>query len=135
MAKCRTFLLVSTLLLLGCAHGAADRPSPFAPARDGVRSAMSADVRVEVRNEHLLPMRVWAEWPGLRRFLGDVAPGSATIFLVPRDLVERLGPLRLHADPTGSVDEALSDPIDVAWGTRVEWRLRRVLANSRVRVM
>ena len=45
------------------------------------------------------------------------------------------GDLAISGHRIVAVDEALSDPIDVAWGTRVEWRLRKILANSRVRVM
>ncbi|HSG08757.1 MAG TPA: hypothetical protein VLA36_10400 [Longimicrobiales bacterium] len=80
-------------------------------------------------------MRVWVEWPGMRRFLGDVAPGGAATFQVPAEIRGTRGRLRLYADPTGSIDDVMSDPIEVGDGRRIEWRLRKVLANSRVRVM
>jgi hypothetical protein len=80
-------------------------------------------------------MRVWVEWPGMRRFLGDVAPGAAATFQVPAEIGRTRGRLRLYADPTGSIDDVMSDPIDVGDVHRIEWRLRKVLASSRARVM
>jgi len=126
-----SFLVVA--FLWGCAPGFRTT-SPF----DGIVTRADPqvlDLPIEVSNDHWLPMRIWVEWPGMSRFLGDVAPGTTATYQVPRELVRRFGPLRLHADPTGSIDEVLSAPLDLAHGSRVQWRLRKVLSNSRARVM
>ena len=90
---------------------------------------------VVVYNNHWLPMRVWVVWPDHNYFLGDVAPGARDTFTVPGYLVARAATLRLFADPTGSIDQALSEPIDVRHGHRIEWQLQKVLASSRARIM
>ena len=90
---------------------------------------------IVVSNDHWLPMRVWVEWPDRDYFLGSVEPGSRSTFMVPGHLVARFESLRLFADPRGSIDQVLSDPIDVTKGHRIEWQLKKVLGSSRARIM
>lgn len=122
-------------LVAGCATGRHTIPDPFGGVARETTGLAAAEVSVVIRNDHWLPIRVWVEWPGSTRFLGDVPAGSSVLYQVPGDLVVRHGPFRLRADPTGSADEARSEPIDLRAGHRVEWRVLKVLANSRVRVM
>lgn len=81
-------------------------------------------------------MRIWVHWPGMRRFLGDVAPGETAVIDVPGDLVQRFETLQLRAQPSGSAEYMTTSPLDVRTdGHHIEWRLRRVLANSRARII
>lgn len=133
----RSFLSVSLALVVlaaGCAPVVNGAPSPFDDAASR-RETTAMDVMVEVRNQHWLPMRVWVEWPTMARFLGDVAPGGSAAFSVPGYLVQRMGGMRLHAETRGSIDEVLTEPIDMGGGRRVEWTLRKVLGNSRPRII
>lgn len=126
--------LALLLFVSACVPAMRAGPSPFdeTPAS----SAQSlVDMSIVVTNNHWLPMRVWVEWPDRDYFLGDVEPGGRSTFTVPGHLVARSATLRLYADPTGSIDYVLSDPIDVTTGHRIEWQLQKVLASSRARVM
>ena len=120
---------------LSCASPSQFAHSPFEGPSAAPAMPAAATLSVVVSNEHWLSMQVWVYWPGMRRFLGDVAPGSSTTFQVPGDLVRRFESLRLYADPTGSAEDVLTDPLDVRGGRRIEWRLRKMLLNSHARVI
>jgi hypothetical protein len=109
-------------------------PSPY-DGRAAPPVAAATDLTVEIENDHWLQMRVWVEWPGVRHFLGDVNPGTRDAFHVPAYLIQRLGDPSLYAECMGSIDEVHTDPIHLGYGHRVEWRLKKVLENSRPRVM
>lgn len=130
----RTLGLVSLTLVAACAHQPRSAPSP---SGDGIKQDQGAplQLRVEVRNEHWLPMHLWVEWPHMRHFLGDVAAGGVAVFEIPGDLVTHHGSFRLFADASGSIDHVLTAPIDLRGSHRVDLVLRKVLANSRTRVM
>jgi hypothetical protein len=78
---------------------------------------------------------VWLERPDGRFFVGEVGPGEVDTFLVPGYLVTGLETLRLFAGATGTVDEVVSDPLDLRRGRHIDFRLRRVLLSSRARIM
>lgn len=123
-------------LLLACtvACAPAAGPSPY-DALDAERASFQApDLAIEVRNDHWRTMTVWVHWPGTRHFLGDAEPGTITTFRVTADLVRRFETLQLYARPSGSGDEVVTKPIEVRRGHRIEWRLSKVLTNSRMRV-
>ena len=135
MARATTGLTLAILAsTAACMPVGRAGPSRFdsapAPSRRDV-----VEMSVVVYNNHWLPMRVWVVWPDHNYFLGDVAPGVRDTFTVPGYLVARAATLRLFADPTGSIDQALSEPIDVRHGHRIEWQLQKVLASSRARIM
>lgn len=130
---CRITFTIVALLASGACSAVAIA-DPFAAPRGG-SSTDVVDMPVVVFNNHWLPMRVWVEWPDRNYFLGDVEPGARGTFSVPGYLVARSKTLRLLADPTGSVDQVLSDPIEVKRGHRIEWQLQKVLASSRARIM
>jgi len=133
-ASPRAPVLALLVLSTACVPVGRAGPSPF----DGPRTPSrldDAEMSVVVVNNHWLPMRVWVEWPDRDYFLGDVEPGGRSTFTIPGHLVARSATLRLYADPTGSIDYVLSDPIDVTTGHRIEWQLQKVLASSRARVM
>jgi len=93
------------------------------------------DVSIDVTNDYWLPIRVWVDWPDGRYFLGDVEPGRTNAFRLPGYLAERSETMRLFGDAVGSVDQILSDPLDVRTGRHIEWRLHRVLSFSRAHIM
>jgi len=125
-----TLLLVTSACLPTMRAG----PSPFDEAPAPSANDL-IDMSIIVTNNHWLPMRVWVEWPDRDYFLGDVEPGARGTFTVPGYLIGRSETLRLFADPTGSIDQVLSDPIDVTRGHRIEWQLQKVLGSSRARIM
>jgi hypothetical protein len=130
----RVLLLPLVALTAACVPTMRAGPSPFDEAPAPTANDL-LDMSVIVTNNHWLPMRVWVEWPDRDYFLGDVEPGSRGTFTVPGYLVARSETLRLFADPTGSIDQVLSDPIDVTRGHRIEWQLQKVLSSSRARIM
>jgi len=127
-------LLPLVALTTACVPAMRAGPSPFDDAPASAANDV-LDMSVIVTNNHWLPMRVWVEWPDRNYFLGDVEPGSRGTFMVPGYLIGRSETLRLFADPTGSIDQVLSDPIDVTRGHRIEWQLQKVLSSSRARIM
>lgn len=132
--QARVFCLIILALGVGCVPPGQVGTSPFERRSDSWHER-DADLFIVVRNEHWRPMRVWVDWPGWHHFLGDVAAGEVATFRLPASLARRQPSLRLYADPTGSTDEVRSEAIDVSRGHRIEWRLRKVLADSRAIVM
>jgi hypothetical protein len=126
--------LAALVLSTACASPRRVGTSPFERPSTSWR-AQNDDLVIVVQNEHWRSMRVWVDWPGCHEFLGDVAAGSTATFQLPAPLARRYPSLKLYADPSGSTDEVRSEAIDVTWGHRIEWRLHKVLANSRARIM
>ena len=134
MVRLPVVCLALSVLALSCVPLGRSGPSPF-ERRSSDAAFSAADVMVEVQNQHWLEMRVWVEWPGARHLLGNVEPGGSAVFQVPGQLMRRPAEPRLYAESVGSIDEVHTGPIDLTAGHRIEWRLKRVLANSRPRVM
>jgi hypothetical protein len=132
--QARAIGLAALVLSVGCATPGRMGTSPFERLSTSWR-AQNDDLVIVVQNEHWRPMRVWVDWPGYHEFLGDVAAGSTARFRLPAPMARRYASLRLYADPDGSTDEVRSDAIDVTRGHRIEWRLRKALANSRATIM
>lgn len=110
-------LLVLALTLTGCATGGGSAPS----TSDG-----SYPVTVRVENNRWFDMRVFVEGgTGVQQPLGIVAGQSRAAFVLPRHLVDSGAELRLVADPSGSTQRSISDPLDLAGTRNVEWILRR----------
>jgi hypothetical protein len=126
--------LAALALVAGCASHPQHSSSPFRDRAPQVRP-IAMELRVEVLNEHWLPIRVWAEWPQISHFLGDVSPGGISVFSFPGTLVEQHGDVRLLAAPSGSADQVLTEPIECHRGRRIVFTVRKLMANSRTRVM
>jgi hypothetical protein len=84
-------VLVAGLLLSlsACSHGTGDVEP------DNRR------VTIEVRNQHALPMEIYALGAGSFQRLGLVHPGLDNTFYVPRNLIGS-GSVRLEARPSGN---------------------------------
>ena len=113
------WLLVPWLLLTACAHGGAgDEPRPA-----------DSPVRVEVTNNHALPIEIEATGSGARQRLGTVHPGMASHFVVPQNLIGG-GGVELLAHPNASRELFSSGPLLLAPGTIVEFIIAPQLFNS-----
>lgn len=134
--KLRALLLVASVPLVTLACASSPRPfSADGPTARGERSTSGANLFIEVRNGYYLPVRVFVDWPGSRRFIGDVQAGSVQRFALPAELVRQHPTLRLYADPEGSIDSARTGPLKVHPGNYVSWTLNKVLDSSRAYVM
>lgn len=122
--KPRHTLLALAVLIAGCATSG----GPLPTERDGT------DLLVEVRNDHWLPMRVWALWDdNTRIYLGQVYPEGHYLYRIPSSTLEFRGDCRLLAEAMGNADEVTTDPID--WTAhRVRWHLEKQLLSSRPHV-
>lgn len=128
MTRVLTLVLLA-LTLSGCALPSQGRAYPRATAQQS-----AADPVLEVRNDHLLPIRVFTFWSGSRYFLGEVPPDRTTRFRIPRELVTA-GQLQFLVDPIGSADEYTTDPVEVGDIRHIRWHVRTYLRGSRLTVM
>jgi hypothetical protein len=117
----RLWMLVPGLLLTAsaCARGGGDE----APLPN------DSPVRVEVTNQHALPMEVEAVGSGARHRLGTVHPGMAAHFPVPQNLIGA-GGVELLAHPNASRQRFSSGPLLLAPGTIVDLVIAPQLFNS-----
>lgn len=134
--KVRALVVVGVLSLLTAACASHGRPFENAYPAGSVNSPTSdADLSVRVENGYYLAVRVFVDWPGDHRFMGEVAAGAVQTFSLPADLVRKHPTLRLFADTEGSVDDAHTQPLEVRPGQYVTWTLSKILDASRAYVM
>jgi hypothetical protein len=114
------WMLLPGLLLTtsACARGGGDEPRP-----------VDSPVRVEVANNHALPVEVEAVGSGARQRLGMVHPGMAGHFVVPQNLIGA-GGVELQAHPSASREQFSSGPLLLAPGTIVDFVIAPQLFNS-----
>jgi len=112
--------LVPCLLLWAsaCAKGGADEPRPS-----------DSPVRVEVTNQHALPVEIYAFGSGISQRLGTVDPGMDAHFVIPANLT-RSGSVELQASPTASSQRFRSGALLLAPGTIVELNVAPRLFSS-----
>lgn len=114
-------MLVPALLLAGsaCARGGGeDEPQPD-----------DSPVRVEVTNNHALPIEIYAVGSGISHRLGTVLPGMAAHFVVPQNLIGS-GAVELQAQPRASKQQFRSGQLLLAPGTIVDFVIAPQLFNS-----
>ncbi len=116
----RVWLLVPVLLLatLACAKGDPEEAVPS-----------DSPVRVEVTNNHALPVEIYAVGTGINQRLGTVNPGMSAHFVVPDNLTHS-GSVELQASPTASNERFHSDRLLLAPGTIVVLVVATQLFNS-----
>jgi hypothetical protein len=102
----------------GCAKGGPDDVGPD-----------DSPVRVEVTNNHALPMEIYALSHGTSQRLGTVHPGMDGLFSIPANLT-RQGSVELQALPTASTQRFSSGDLLLAPGTIVELIISPQLFNS-----
>jgi len=121
------FVLVLLAFSAGCASPAT--PSPFRPP-----PANAEGLTVEVSDDHVLDMRVYLVRGVTPIPLGSVGSGEHRVFHVSAAELGQSGEIRLMADPLGSQDRFVTEPIGVSPGQRVVWRLAHRLSLSSVTV-
>ena len=114
------WMLVPALVLWGsaCGKGGTDDVQPS----DG-------PVRVEVTNNHALPIEIYAMSHGTSQRLGTVHPGMEGLFSISANLT-RQGSVELQALPTASTQRFSSGDLLLAPGTIVELIISPQLFNS-----
>jgi hypothetical protein len=88
-------------------------------------------VSVEVKNQHALPMEVYAYGSGITQRLGIVHPGMSSHFSMPQNLVGN-GSVRFEARPSGNGQPFRSGEILLEPGAVVDFIIAAQLFNSTV---
>jgi hypothetical protein len=116
-------IVVPVLLLLpsACARsGGGDEPRPS-----------EGRVYVSVKNQHALPMEVYATASGINHRMGTVNPGMNSQFFLPQNLVGS-GSVRFEARPSGGGQPFRSGDILLQPGSIVEFTIAPQLFSSTV---
>lgn len=117
--------LALSLVLKGCVPAPA--ADPYRPA-----PAVGEGLTVAVTNDHVLDMRIYLVRGSVPIPLGSVGSAEHRVFRISPAELGHMGDIRLMADPLGRREPYVSDPIQVAPGQRVEWRLAHRLGLSSV---
>jgi hypothetical protein len=119
-------LLVPALLLTAsaCAHSSGGEAKPEI-RENGIPAY------VEVKNQHALPMEVYAFGSGITQRLGTVHPGMAGRFALPQNLIGN-GSVQFEARPSGGGKPFRSGEILLEPGSVVDLEIASQLFNSTV---
>jgi hypothetical protein len=116
---------VAILLLAAAVSACAERgrgpweeASPYGP------------LTLEVRNNNYLDVVVYAVPDGMRRRLGTVTGTGHAVFEIPSEAVLHSTGFRLEADPVGSREAYVSEPIFASPGSVVVLEIGSVLSTS-----
>lgn len=91
-------------------------------------------VRVQVENQNWSTVHVYVVAGGQIQSLGQLSSQNTETWEVPAGMLGGRKDIRLMADPIGSRESFLSDPILIEPGDLVEWTLTQPLAHSSVMV-
>ena len=126
----RFFLATAALAAfaaVSCAKQTA--PSPFTT---GAASREARAIRIEVVNNNFADMTIYVMDSGTNFRLGDVTGKTTGRFTLDPNQVSPSGGLRLLADPIGSRDAFLSDPVSAGPGSFVVFTVGAALSQSYV---
>jgi hypothetical protein len=101
------------------------------PARTQAQAA--ARIAVEVTNNNTLDVDVFVVAGQQRIRLGSVVTGQTQTFELPAQAANA-GQVRLAADPVGSRNAYLSDPVSVADGQKIRFVVAPQIAQSTVSI-
>jgi hypothetical protein len=119
--RCAFRLVVLLPVILGCASARASR------AREDGRS--DGAIRVVIENYAWLDVNIYVESAsGARWRIGTVVTGQQRLFVVRHALVSQS--FRLIADPIGSSDRRVTDPLIASPGVTAYWRIGNSAATS-----
>ncbi|CAN5627664.1 MAG: hypothetical protein H0U67_05310 [Gemmatimonadetes bacterium] len=113
------------ILLLGACSTKGSQNQPAVSERQ---------TRVEVTNHNWSDMRVYVVRAGNRFRLGTVSTMGTQVFQLPRALSSYTGGLQLVADPIGSREFYMTQPLSVIPGQLVSFKIENHLAISTVSV-
>lgn len=116
-------------VLLASSCGRQTAPSPF-PAGGGGREAR--EIRIEVVNDNFADMTIYVMGNGTSFRLGDVTGKTTGRFTMDPNQISPSAGLRLLADPIGSRDAFLSDPVIPGPGSTVVLTIGAALSQSYV---
>ena len=119
-------LVVPALLLTAtaCAHSSGGEAKPE------IREA-GIPAYIEVRNQHALPMEVYAFASGITQRLGTVHPGMSGRYTIPQNLIGN-GSVRFEVRPSGGGQPFRSGEILLEPGAVVDLEIAAQLFNSTV---
>lgn len=123
----RSLPLLVALVLAGCATVSGKRGE-----RD--RSPREAPVTLVVRNYNWNTVHVYVMGGGQTVSLGQLTTMDRATYVIPTSLLVSEQSVRLIADPIGSVQAYISEPVFVSPGDRIEWSINNVLAQSVISV-
>ena len=89
----------------------------------------SPPVTLLIENRNWADITIYAIRGGSRVRLGTVTSMNSAEFVIPAE-VAGSGNIRLLADPVGSTQTFLSEPVVVGPGEQIEWRLAQNLRQS-----
>ena len=94
--------------------------------------ASDAPIKVKVRNNAWLDMKIYAVTRGNRWRLGTANTGQLLTVEIPRHLQADIFPLELVAYPIGGSGVATTEGLLLSPGDQVDWMLENTLAFSSV---
>jgi hypothetical protein len=114
---CGILLLAST----ACRRASDEPPLPSDPVR--------APIRIEVQNNHALPIEIFVEGSGIHHRLGTVHPGMNATFELPAAMIGN-GSVELLAQSSANRNPNRTGPILLSPGAVVDYVIGQVLFNS-----
>jgi len=98
------------------------------PTREAARQ--NAPTQVLVRNHNWMDMTVYAIKNSQRVRIGQVTSNATARFSLPRGIDASSGAIQLEADPVGSNESFVSQPITVEQGTVLNWTIENHIQLS-----
>jgi hypothetical protein len=120
-ARHAVLAVAATLLTTACS-------TATYPTRETARA--HAQTQIQVTNHNWMDMTVYAIRNGTRVRVGSVTSGTTARFSLPRGFDLSSGALRLEADPIGSSETFVSEPISAEVGSVVNWKIENHIALS-----
>jgi hypothetical protein len=106
----------------------------FGKSPENTNTRWSADVPLHVVNNHWLDVAVYVIHDGQRTRLGVAGGTAETQLTLPHYLVGMGGHIQLYGDPIGSLEQAVTEVLNVQPGQFIEWLLEWGLERSSVSV-
>jgi hypothetical protein len=126
----RFFLAAAALTALavtGCSKQTASSPFTMGAANRETR-----EIRIEVVNNNFADMSIYVMDSGTNFRVGDVTGKTTARFTLDPYQISPSGGLRLLADPVGSRDAFLTDPVSAGPGSFVIFTIGAALSQSYV---
>lgn len=118
---------LAALLAISCT-----KPTASSPFTGGAADRQAREIRIEVVNNNFADMSIYV-MDGARNFrLGDVTGKTTARFTLDPNQISPSGGLRLLADPVGSRDAFLSDPVSAGPASSVVFTIAAALSQSYV---
>jgi hypothetical protein len=118
----RRLLLCGLLLVAAACRRASDEP-PLSS------DPVLAPIRIEVQNNHALPIEIFVEGSGIHHRLGTVHPGMSASFQLPATMIGN-GSVELLAQSSANRNPNRTGPILLSPGAVVDYVIGQVLFNS-----